>query len=262
MYPSAEEAVCPWSILSTVDPMIDVRAWGGLDLIEPVAGGNRNQVWRGRLNGLAVAVRRSRRPPDSLAWELDLLDHLGQNGFRVPMTVSCDDGRRSAGPVVVQTWIDGRQPSSEADWDRVANELRRLHGATGVHGQRPGCVTVRELRARRRSVDADLDAIPPMIADRILEVFDQMGDIPIAVVHGDPGPENVRIDSEGSVGLLDWDESRVDLTWHDLSNLGVQVLDDADHQRAQFLSNAWEAANGWATEPDYALRRFKLLDRT
>ncbi|MEL7208950.1 MAG: phosphotransferase, partial [Actinomycetota bacterium] len=230
-------------------------------LIEPAAGGARNQVWRGRLNGVAVAVRQSRRPADSLAWELDLLAHLGRNGFRVPTTVPCDDGRRSAGSVVAQTWLEGHQPSSEAEWGRVAGELQRLHAATADYGQRPGCATVRELRASRQSVDADLDAIPVVVAERILAVFDQLGDVPAAVVHGDPGPENIRIGAEGSVGLLDWDESRVDLTWHDLSNLGVQVLGDADHRGAQLLSNAWEAANGWVLERDYALRRLRLLDR-
>jgi Ser/Thr protein kinase RdoA (MazF antagonist) len=163
--------------------------------------------------------------------------------------------------VVVQTWLDGRQPSSEADWGRVARELQRLHSATADHRQRPGCATVRELRAKRRSVDADLDAIPPEITDRILAVFDRLGNVPLAVVHGDPGSENIRIGADGTVSLVDWDESRVDLTWHDLSNLGVQVLDDDDHHRAQLLSNAWEAANGWASEPEYALRRFKLLDK-
>lgn len=242
--------------------MIDVSAWDGLDLVEPMADANRNQVWRGRLNGVPVAVRHSRRPPDSVAWELDLLDDLVAAGFHVPSILPCDDGRRSVGGLVVQTWLEGRRPSSASDWRRVASELQRLHAVTTDHPQRPGCATVRELGAGRRSVDADLDAIPAVVADRILAVFDELGDVPTAVVHGDPGPDNIRIGSDGSVGLLDWDEARVDLTWHDLSDLGVQVLGDDDHRRAQQLSNAWEAANGWTSEPEYALRRFSLLDQT
>lgn len=51
-----------------------------------------------------------------------------------------------------------------------------------------------------------------------------------------PGPSNIRIGADGRVGLLDWDEARVDLTWHDLSNLGVQVLDDREHFRSQDLA--------------------------
>ena len=59
----------------------------------------------------------------------------------------------------------------------------------------------------------------------------------------------------------DWDESRVDVVWHDLSNLGVQVLDDARHVAALRLSDAWEAANAWLLEPDYARRRLARLGR-
>ena len=70
---------------------------------------------------------------------------------------------------------------------------------------------------------------------------------------------NIRIDEDGGVGFLDWDESRVDLVWHDLSNLGVQVLDDDEHVRAERLSNCWEAANAWTAEPNYARTRLANL---
>jgi len=60
--------------------------------------------------------------------------------------------------------------------------------------------------------------------------------------------------------VLDWDESRVDITAHDLSPLGVQVLDDAEQTAATQLSHAWEAANGWTAEPDYARRRLAELN--
>jgi len=240
--------------------VMDITAWSGLELVEPATGGRRNEVWRGRLAGASVAVRRSRRPAESLAWELDLLEHLGNAGFRVPVTVPAEDGRRTVDGVVVQTWLAGRPPSSSAEWVRVADVLQRLHASTADHRQRPGCMTVRELGASGRSVDADLAAIPPEEAEQMLAVFEDHDDVPTAVVHGDPGPSNIRIDAEGTVGLIDWDESRVDLTWHDLANLGVQILGDDDHGRAQRLSHAWEAANGWTTEPEYARRRYRLLN--
>ena len=240
--------------------MIDVGPWPGLTVAEPLSGGSRNLVWLGDLDGRPVAVRRGRRSPESLAWELDLLGFLAEAGFRVPSIVPSADGSPSVDGVVVQEWLDGRPPSSDADWRSVADELRRLHRLTARHAQRPGCVTVRQLAEERRSVDADLDAMPSQAADRLLVIFAEFADVPLAVVHGDPGPENIRIGPDGSVGLLDWDESRVDLTWHDLSNLGIQVLTDEEHRRARRLSNAWEAANGWLREPDYARRRLQLLD--
>ncbi len=91
------------------------------------------------------------------------------------------------------------------------------------------------------------------------EVFADFTNVPTAVVHGDPGASNIRMTPTGEVGLLDWDESRVDVTWHDLSNLGVAFLEADQHQRAQTLSDAWEAANAWAAEPDYAAMRLARL---
>ncbi len=240
-------------------PPPDVSPWTGLEVIEPVTNGNRNAVWRGRIGDRAVAVRRARRSADSLEWELTLLEHLDTHGFRVPVAVPTDNGNPTADGLVVQTWLEGRPPSSNADWTAVADELRRLHTVTVHHRQRPDCCTVRELADHRRSVDADLDAMPSVVAERIVQVFEQFDGVPTSVVHGDPGADNIVIDDAGSVGLIDWDESRVDLIWHDLSNLGVQVLAGVDHRRAQRLSDAWEAANGWIDEPAYAARRFERL---
>ena len=91
------------------------------------------------------------------------------------------------------------------------------------------------------------------------DIFAEFADVPTSLIHGDPMDGNVRIDEDGGVGFLDWDESRVDLVWHDLSNLGVQVLGNEDHARALRLSNAWEAANAWVVEPDYARQRLDAL---
>ena len=83
--------------------------------------------------------------------------------------------------------------------------------------------------------------------------------MPTSVIHGDPMAGNIRIDDSDIVGLLDFDESRVDVAWHDLSNLGVRVLEGVDHRRAAQLSDAWETANGWVAEPQYARRRLASL---
>lgn len=233
----------------------DLAPWPGLAVVGAASGGARTSVWRARLDGRLVVVRRSRRSIDSLDWELDLLEHLAANEFVVPRVVPTEDGRRQVAGVVVQEWLDGRQPSSEADWIAVADELRRLHSLTADHRQRPGCCRVFELGPVRRSVDADLDRLPAAVLDRLLPIFAAVDQVGVAVVHGDPGPGNVRIDTRGRVGLLDWDESRVDVVWHDLSNLGVVVLPAEDHARATRLSHAWEAINGWVVEPAYARRR-------
>ena len=181
-------------------------------------------------------------------------------GFVVPEAIPADDGRDVIDGLVVQSWLDGRPPQSDDDWTAVAAVLQRLHAMTVGHVQRPDCAAVSDLVIARRSVDADLDAVPVWVEDRVAEIFAACAAVPLAVIHGDPGPSNIRIAPDGRVGLIDWDESRADHVWHDLSNLRVRVLNGVDHARAEQLSHAWEAVNAWVAEPDYAHSRFGQLD--
>lgn len=120
--------------------MDEVRKWPGLQLHHKIEEGNRNEVWAAELCGQPVSVRRSRRSPESLAWELDLLRILDSRGFHVPLPIATADGAWSHAGVVVQQWMHGRPPSSPQDWKLVATELQRLHATCDDIGQRPGCV--------------------------------------------------------------------------------------------------------------------------
>ncbi len=242
----------------------DVAPWPGVELVEPVEGGHRNEVWRGSLEGEdgaseTVAVRISRRSAASLQWELELIGYLSGHNFIVPATVPTAEGHAASDGVVVQRWLEGSAPESDDDWQLVAAELQRLHRVTALYGQRPGCCVVHQLPLARQSVDADLDRMPPEVVDVLTPIFRSFRIAETAVVHGDPWAPNIRIMNDGRVGLLDWDESRVDVTWHDLSNLGVPVLPPQAHARAEQLSHAWEAANGWLAEPAYAVARLAEL---
>jgi Ser/Thr protein kinase RdoA (MazF antagonist) len=85
-----------------------LAAWSGVELLEPLAGGARNQVFLARRGRARLVVRRSGRPAASLEWELDLLEHLRANGVLVPEVVPADDGRRQVDGLLLQRFLEGR----------------------------------------------------------------------------------------------------------------------------------------------------------
>jgi len=160
---------------------------------------------------------------------------------------------------VVFGWLDGDPPRDEADWRRVAAELVRLHDLTRGHRQRPGFRSTRDLLVADRGGDVDLTLMPPRAVAACRAAWAALPELPPAVVHGDPGPGNIRI-QDNTVGFLDWDESRVDNPAVDLAELPVRVLPRDIDAAAKLAAEAWEAANGWQAEPDHARRCLDRLD--
>jgi Ser/Thr protein kinase RdoA (MazF antagonist) len=234
-----------------------LTAWGRPVVVGPLSGGNRNTVAEIRLDGRRLVARRSRRAPASLDWELALLDHLADQGLRVPVPVPSLDGRRHVDGVVVQTWLEGRAPGP-GDWAAVVATLRRVHELTAGWPQRPGFASTTELLTAERGGDVDLTAMPPGAVADCRSAWAPMAGTPRAVVHGDAGPANIRVTDDGA-GLLDWDEARVDHTDLDLAELPGSGLPPERLAAARIAVTAWEAANGWIVEPAYARRQLALL---
>ena len=231
-------------------------------MLGPLGGGNRNAVLEVRRGKERLAARRSPRSAASLDWEVGLLDHLARHGLRVPAVIPARDGRPHVDGVVVLSWLDGRPPGP-GDWAAVAAVLRRLHAVTAAWPQRPGFASTRELITADRGGDADLSTMPPDAVAACRVAWQRLAGTPQAVVHGDPGPANIRMTSAGP-GLLDWDEARVDYTDLDLADLPdgdslVSYLPPARLAAARAAVRAWEAASGWRVEPSYARRQLALL---
>jgi Ser/Thr protein kinase RdoA (MazF antagonist) len=244
------------------DPPPALAAWGrDAAVLERLGGGFRNRVWAVRVGQRRLAARDSggARSGPALDWELDLLEELAAAGFEVPRPVPALDGRRRVGGLVVLTWLEGDPPAGEQDWRLVATELARLHRDTAGRRQRPGFASTRELLTVERGGDVDLGRMPVEVVALCRAAWAALPCAAPAVVHGDPGPQNLRLRG-GRVGLLDWDESRVDcpeldLAWLPLDRLGLVK------EPARTAAEAWEVANGWTVEPDHARRRLVALRR-
>jgi Ser/Thr protein kinase RdoA (MazF antagonist) len=231
--------------------------WGSLRVVGRLGGGNRNEVfevWRGDQR---LVARRSRRSAASLSWEVRLLEHLARCGLRVPVVVPAVDGRPHVDGVLVMSWLEGRPPAV-GDWPAVAATLRRVHEVTPDWPQRPGAASTRALLTAERGGDVDLGGMPADAVAACRRAWAALAGSREAVVHGDPGPANVRITAAG-VGLLDWDEARVDVTDLDLAELPQSDLAPDRLATVRVAATAWEAANGWTVEPSYARRQLALL---
>lgn len=244
----------------------DVRPWPGLSIDGPLAGGARAAVFAAHRGADRFVVKVSPRGPESLDWELALLDVLGRSGVRVPAVLSTGDGQGRAGPVFVQSFLSGRPPRTSSDWALVGAVMARVHEVTRGWPQRPGALGVRPLLTADRGADVDLTAMSGADASLIRERWQQLVDLVDAdsavggsaadcVVHGDLGAGAVLIDGDG-VGLIDWDEARVDLPAFDVAGPPDESNQRAAgaHRTIRLAALAWEVATCWVPEPAYARR--------
>lgn len=115
------------------------------------------------------------------------------------------------------------------------------------------------------AADVDLTAMPPEAISLVRAHWQTLLAQPVAavsperqcVVHGDFGPGDVLIDDH-DVGIIDWDEARVDVPAFDLAALPEDALTaqsrPGDLRLLRKSALAWEVATCWTIEPDYARR--------
>ncbi|MYH68139.1 MAG: phosphotransferase [Dehalococcoidia bacterium] len=248
------------SMTANADLQRRLEPWGEVEVEDEVSG-LRNRVWTIRLRGERCIARQNTRNAGALDWELDLLESLHGHGFTVPLPIPTRSGERQIGGLVVFSFIEGREPEGQGDTERVAHELRRLHALPAAWPQRPGFRTARELLTTDVGGDVDMSLLPPEDAELCRAAWRALPEREATVIHGDPSPTNIRIDGE-RVGLLDWDEARVDSPLLDLGALPdseVAGLTEEEFQRARRASVAWEVAVCWQLEDEYARRRLREL---
>jgi Ser/Thr protein kinase RdoA (MazF antagonist) len=217
--------------------------------IERLTGGVANEVWSVRVNGRLAVGRLGYRSDADLAWETELIQYLDRAGLTVPVPIPTTDGRLFADGLVVMTYVDGGPPETTADWRRVAGTLRELHRLTQGWPQRPGWRSSTDLLHADTGTKIDLGEMPPEGVARCRAAWARLAGRRTCVVHGDPNNlGNVRMTAD-RVGLIDWDESHVDVPDLDLVLPGNAAgLDDGEYDIAAQASAAWEAAVCWDDE--------------
>uniref|UniRef100_A0A2A4Z633 Aminoglycoside phosphotransferase n=1 Tax=OCS116 cluster bacterium TaxID=2030921 RepID=A0A2A4Z633_9PROT len=232
-----------------------LEQWGeDVVRIEPLTGGVANDVWSVRVNGQLAVARLGGRNDSDLAWEAQLLQHLGREGLTVPMPIPTIDGRLFVDGLVVMTYLEGEPPKTKADWRRVADTLRKLHRLTQNWPQRPSWRSSIDLLHAEIGTKIDLNRMPPEGVVRCRAAWARLIGRQTCVVHGNPNnPSNIRM-TAGRVGLIDWDEAHVDVPDLDLvlPHNAANLHGDA-HDIAAQASAAWEAAVCW--DDEYAIKR-------
>jgi Ser/Thr protein kinase RdoA (MazF antagonist) len=228
--------------------------WGDdVARVEPLAGGVANEVWTVRVNGHRAVGRLRSRSEADLSWETRLLQYLDRQGLVVPVPIPTTDGRLFAGGLVLTTYLEGEPPETESEWRRVANAFRQLHRLTQGWPQRPGWRSSTDLLHAESGTRIDLGAMPPEGVARCRAAWARLAGRETCVVHGDPNPGNIRM-TQHRVGIIDWDESHVDVPDLDLVlPFNAADLDEGNHDAAGQASAAWEAAVCWGDE--YAVKR-------
>lgn len=231
-----------------------LKLWGNdVARIEQLAGGVANDVWSVRVNGHLAVARLGSRSDADLAWETELLQYLNREGLTVPLPIPTVDGQLFVEGLMVMTYVEGGPPDSQADWRRVANSLRQLHRLTQDWPQRPGWRSSIDLLHAETGTRIDLRAMPPEGVARCRAAWARLTGRQTCVVHGDHNPSNIRI-TRDRVGLIDWDESHVDVPDLDLVlPNNAAGLDDVVLDIAAQASAAWEAAVCWGDE--FAIKR-------
>jgi Ser/Thr protein kinase RdoA (MazF antagonist) len=233
----------------------DALALWGKDVsrVERLTGGVANDVWSVRIDGRLAVARLGTRDDADLAWETSLLAHLHRHGMTVPVPIPTLDGRPFVQGLVVMPFLEGSAPQTEADWRRVAVELRKLHALTRSWPQRPGWRSSTDLLLADRGTRIDLTRMPAEAVARCRAAWARLAGRETAVVHGDPNPRNILVTAE-RIALIDWDEAHADVPDLDLDlPFNAADLDPTTRHRTHQASAAWEAAVCW--DDDYSKRR-------
>jgi Ser/Thr protein kinase RdoA (MazF antagonist) len=230
-------------------------AWVELREISPLAAGNRNTLMLVERRGERFVAKTTRRSHEAIEWVVQVLQQATAAGLEVPRLVPSLGGRLVEQGVTLETWVEGpRLP--RLDLPRVLPLIREFHRLTRGFPQRPGFASSRDLLLAESGGDVDFARMPKHLVAACRSAWEQIATAEHCVVHGDLNPANLLLTPSGAIGLVDWDEARLDAPLLDEASI---LVTDAGERRSEWTAAkrallAWEVAVSWQLEPEYARR--------
>lgn len=183
----------------------------------------------GRGHRYILTLYEKRVDEADLPFFMDLLDHLGGRGCRVPRFISDREGQRlqqlcgrPACLIEFLTGISVTEPTvGQARSAGVA--LGEMHrAARGFAGERRNALDKDGWHALMQRCGDDLDAIAPGLGARVAQELAFLdahwpADLPRSVIHADLFPDNVLMLGDEVTGLIDFYFSCTDIRVYDLA---------------------------------------------
>ena len=164
-----------------------------------------------------------------LPFFMDLLDHLGARGCKVPRFIADREGRklqqlagRPACLIEFLTGISVTEPTVRQA-DAAGAALGEMHrAAEGFGGTRRNALDPAGWHALAARCDAHLDEIAPRLGERIDRELAFLtahwpDELPRSVIHADLFPDNVLMLGDRVTGLIDFYFSCTDIRAYDLA---------------------------------------------
>lgn len=226
--------------------------WQSCTILDRLHGGHRNMAYLIECQGELHVAKSTRRSPEALAWLGPVHDLAEAAGLRVPRLVPCTDGRLAVSGITVEKFLEGTPPAPGQLTDLLPR-LQEFHTLARAIPQRPGFAASRQLLHLAQGGDVDLTQMPPELVAHCRQQWRAWPDAPQSVVHGDLSLNNLLVTETGQLGLVDWDEARVDLILFDTLN-GRTAQGEQLTKGEENLLLSWEIAVCWLVEPAYAQR--------
>lgn len=223
-----------------------IHLWSLSTPIEKLMGGHRNTAFRTTGLRQNFVFKTTRRSVAAIDWLGEVHDLAQKAGILVPKLLQSTRGNLVENGWTCEPFLAGRAFIA-TDMHLLRPHIEKFHQLTKNTVQRPGFLCAKELLIKNKGGDVDFSAMPEDITRICRLAWSGIALEKRAVIHGDLNPANLILGRDRKIGVLDWDECRVDTPDFDIG----QIMPKPDI-RLRLALNAWEVACSWRLEPEYA----------